>query len=152
MKIIKGNILDMPNGLICHQVNCQGVMGAGLAYQIKKEYPNKVFQEYLRFCNENNYDVMGQTQIIEVGTEHYIANLFGQYSYGRGEQTNYNMLKQSLERAALFSVEENVTYVYIPYRMGAGLAGGNWDKIVDIVLDVEEEFNIEITAVKYQRS
>ena len=148
MKIIKGDILKMPNGLICHQVNCKGVMGGGLALQIKKKYP-LVYQDYLRFCNENLYDVLGQTQIIEIGREHYIANIFGQYDYGMEyRQTNYDMLRQSLGRAALFAVNENVTYVYIPHGLGSVLAGGDWNVVTDIVLDIEEEYGIEFIAVK----
>ena len=34
MKIINGNILDITEGVIVHQVNCKGVMGAGLALQM----------------------------------------------------------------------------------------------------------------------
>ena len=30
-----GNLLDAPVDYICHQVNCQGRMGSGIAKQIK---------------------------------------------------------------------------------------------------------------------
>ena len=32
-----GNILDAQTDVIAHQVNCQGVMGAGLAKQIREK-------------------------------------------------------------------------------------------------------------------
>ena len=35
----KGNILDIKNGIICHQVNHRGVANAGLARQIRIKYP-----------------------------------------------------------------------------------------------------------------
>ena len=37
MRIVDGDILDIEKGIIVHQVNCQGVMGAGLAKQIKSK-------------------------------------------------------------------------------------------------------------------
>jgi len=37
IKIINGNILDAKETFICHQVNCQGVMGAGLAKAIRNK-------------------------------------------------------------------------------------------------------------------
>ena len=47
MKIIykKGNLLDAQTDVIAHQVNCQGVMGSGVAKQIKEKWPD-VFKQY----------------------------------------------------------------------------------------------------------
>lgn len=39
MIVLEGNLLDAPFQFIAHQVNCRGVMGAGLAKQIKQKYP-----------------------------------------------------------------------------------------------------------------
>lgn len=36
--------------IICHQTNCKGVMGAGIAFQIKRTYP-EVFKKYKEFCD-----------------------------------------------------------------------------------------------------
>lgn len=35
VKYIKGDILNVTEGIIVQQVNCKGVMGAGLAKQIR---------------------------------------------------------------------------------------------------------------------
>ncbi len=42
VKIVKGNILNATEDIICQQVNCMGIMGAGLAKQINvmSEYIN----------------------------------------------------------------------------------------------------------------
>ena len=48
IKHVKGDILTTPtrneDTVICHQVNCCGVMGAGLAKQIRDKWP-VVFDE-----------------------------------------------------------------------------------------------------------
>ena len=48
MKIIKGDLLNETTGLIAHGVNCQGVMGKGIALAIKKKYP-QVFIDYKQY-------------------------------------------------------------------------------------------------------
>ncbi len=42
---VEGSVLDAKENIIGHQVNCIGVMGAGLALQIKNKY-SMVFEEY----------------------------------------------------------------------------------------------------------
>ena len=52
LKLKNGNILESDANIICHQVNCQGVMGAGLALQIRKRYPS-AFEEYRGTCTKS---------------------------------------------------------------------------------------------------
>ena len=49
---VKGNLLDSSCDYICHQVNCQGIMGAGLAGQIRTHWP-EVYEEYRTLCDEH---------------------------------------------------------------------------------------------------
>ena len=51
IEIKKGDLLKSNADVIVHQTNCLGIMGSGVAYQIKKKYP-QVFQEYYKFCKE----------------------------------------------------------------------------------------------------
>lgn len=44
------NLLDVKSGILCHQVNCVGVMGAGIALQIKGKWP-EVFKQYKDKCD-----------------------------------------------------------------------------------------------------
>lgn len=39
VKIKQGNILNCNEDIIVHQVNVQGVMGGGVARQLKLQYP-----------------------------------------------------------------------------------------------------------------
>ena len=47
-----GNLLDAPQKVIAHQVNCQGKMGSGVAKVIRDKYP-KVYETYLNTCAYN---------------------------------------------------------------------------------------------------
>lgn len=46
LKVIEGDILTVTHGIIAHQCNCRGVMGAGLALQVRNKY-SKVYSEYI---------------------------------------------------------------------------------------------------------
>ena len=52
MIYVKGNLLESPVHIIAHQVNCLGIMGGGIALQIKNKWP-KVFEEYKEFIETN---------------------------------------------------------------------------------------------------
>ena len=43
------NLLNIRSGVICHQVNCIGAMGAGLALQIRNKWPI-VYEKYKEDC------------------------------------------------------------------------------------------------------
>lgn len=83
------------SSIICHQVNCLGVMGAGIAKQMKQKYPEN-FERYKELCDEFSYRpelLLGQCQLtinpddtMSSPYTRYIANLFGQVGYGRGKQ------------------------------------------------------------------
>lgn len=130
-----GNILDCDEKILVHQTNCQGVMGSGLAKQIKEKYP-EVFNAYYHYCKTRQLlDVLGTALICEADDGKYIANLFGQDKYGKGLQTDYDMFKKALQEIHDFA-KENKLSVALPYKIGCGLAGGDWNKVFDIINEI----------------
>ena len=49
IKIIQGDILKSKENIRAHQTNSVGIMGSGLAKQIKKIYP-EAYEDYKKFC------------------------------------------------------------------------------------------------------
>ena len=84
--IKEGNVFDSDAKIICHQVNCQGVMGSGVAKEVRERYP-KVYEEYHTYC-ESNKDcperMLGVAQMVPVDEKgsRWIVNCFGQNGYG----------------------------------------------------------------------
>ncbi|WP_345806250.1 Appr-1-p processing protein [Bacillus subtilis] len=82
IKIVKGNILDASEDIIVQQVNCKGLMGAGLAKAFLNKYPN-VKKEYQSFRNFNlnkgltDKDLLGLVNYVRVSDGKVIANVFG---------------------------------------------------------------------------
>lgn len=123
--------------IVCHQVNCKGVMGAGLAKQIKEKFPF-VFKAYKKKClSTNSLALLGDVQFVSVLERNYIiANCFGQERYGADKMyTDYEALRKCFRM--IHSNFPNDT-IRIPYKMGCGLAGGDWSVVRGII---EEEFS-----------
>lgn len=142
LPVIKKNLMLSNEKIIGHQVNCKGVMGRGVALDLKQTH-FKVFQQYKDYClsNECGTILLGQTQFIEDGDKIF-ANLFGQYTYGtKCKQT----LPESFEKALinLYNYAKTNNYsVSIPYKIGCNLGGGDWEEIENIIIKVFHDYPI----------
>lgn len=143
IKIISGNILNAKEDVIGHQVNCRGSMSAGLSKQIKKKFPD-VYHEYKNKClvySQSPELLLGKCQIVYTKNK-IIANLFGQLDYSRyKKQTNYKALSSALLHLYNFVKEKNLT-IALPYKIGCGLAGGDWDVVMKLIKNVFNDYGI----------
>lgn len=151
---IDDDILKSECMIICHQTNCKGKMGAGIAKQIRQQYP-KVYDEYVKFCKDNYKNLLGRCQIVNLSISNnlkFCANLFGQNGYGYGEKyTDYEALRCALNELkdncyTLLKTVCDVT-IGIPYNIGCGLAGGDWNTVFKIIEDIfkdEEHIHVKI--------
>ena len=121
--------------VVCHQVNCKGVMGAGLAKQIRQKFP-RVYEDYLEKCATTPSDrLLGSVQFCfaPCSAGYVIANVFAQNGYGYGRCfTDYDALAKALTRVAQMFPDSTIR---LPYHMGCGLAGGDWDTVSKISQD-----------------
>jgi O-acetyl-ADP-ribose deacetylase (regulator of RNase III) len=124
MNIIDQDITKVKGrALICHQVNCQRVMGSGLALQIRHKWP----EVYAAYRHKQDWR-LGDCQIVGIGGKRYVANLAGQDTFGGPNETRVFQLEHALRIARDFA-DANVLTLYIPYLIGCGLAGGDWDEV-----------------------
>ena len=150
IRIVEGNLLEAKEQYICHQVNCQGVMGSGVALQIKNKYP-QAYEDYKTLCKlkdcENKGNLLGYTQYIRISENKCIINLFGQDKYGYSKrQTNYIALIMAITDV-LDNVDEDIA---IPYNMGCDRGGGDWDKLYFILEVLAEDFKHDIVIYKFK--
>lgn len=134
MKIVNKDILTVDHGVIVHQVNCRGVMGAGLAKAIADKYPI-VKTQYLRKFYSMGWQ-LGNTQFVSIHPDLYVCNLAGQVTYGRENirYTNYDALKIGFAEVHNFAFEHSLQ-VYLPYGIGCGLANGDWPTVKEIIVE-----------------
>ena len=172
-RAVKGDILQLTahgeNKLLIHGCNCFRTMSAGLAPQIKERYP-AVYEADLR-TEHGGYGKLGtiSTAVVKNSEGHHliIVNAYIQYHYGRRHQTAPH-LPTDLQYPATDSnrpghadleairrcfrlVAERFPdkEIYYP-QIGAGLAGGPWSTIHEII-DRELAERRRVLVI-YQRS
>jgi O-acetyl-ADP-ribose deacetylase (regulator of RNase III) len=154
---ITGDLFKTDGDLLGHGCNCLGVSGAGVAKVLVRSYP-EVIQPYKALCEKhrgNKALLLGRAQFLPV-TPHpaapnvrVIANLFTQINVGTHQrQVDYDAVHDSL--TALRDAVENLEFgiinkVALP-RIGAGLAGGDWPKIKDIMTTVLTGASFDVTV------
>lgn len=77
--IEQSNLLDIKSGIICHQVNCIGVMGAGLALKIRNKWPI-VYKKYKEDCKQfmtHPEMMLGHVLDVMVEPTLVVANCYG---------------------------------------------------------------------------
>ena len=135
IKIIDGDLFDTDAAVICHQVNCQGVMGSGVALQVKQKYPD-VFAAYKDYCIINKGNLLGNvlSVVCREGTESLtVCNLFAQdkFGYDGNCYTSYDALKNC------FCIVENTfpdnISIALPYLMGCRRGGGDWNVVYEMI-------------------
>ena len=152
-----GNLLDAPVDYICHQVNCQGRMGSGIAKQIRERWP-VVYEQYIAGFKaieeesinwEDQLDVsevlLGRLQQVKVNDKQTVINMFAQqyYGYDGKRYTSYDAFW-----ACLGGIRDSVpkgSKIGFPAKIGCGLGGANWEVIFRMIEQVlGDEYEVYI--------
>lgn len=127
----KGNLLDVKSGIIIHGCNAQGVMGSGVALAIKQKYP----QVYKDYKQERLY--LGQSIRTWVDDELLVISAITQHNYGRDGKryVNYVAIANVFSEAIVTAY----AYDYVLHfpKIGAGLGGGDWSIIEQLINDCD---------------
>lgn len=131
LKHIHSDLLLSPADYIAHQVNCRGVMGAGLAKQIRILNP-KLYDIYQSHChNHKPTDLLGKSFIYN-----NIISIFGQLNYGRDKSvvyTDYNALANAFRTLHnRLPIDKSIAF---PHYMGCGLGNGDWETVLKLIIE-----------------
>lgn len=144
VNIIQGDLMKAKEDILGHQVNCQGVMGSGIAKILRDTYPN-LYPSYKQFCeNYTPEELLGKCQIVTTDSK-YVANIFGQLKYGRQKvrYTDYDALKDSLRILKDYAMKHNLS-VALPYNIGCGLANGEWSIVEEILEEIFSDYDVTL--------
>lgn len=151
MKKKKGDLIELAlNGnfdVIVHGCNCFCTMGAGIAKQIKATFP-EAYKADLQ-TEKGLKEKLGTISFTEVETEKgqlVIVNAYTQFHWkGVGKKVSYEAVKNCFKH-----IKSNFSGKRIGYpAIGAGLAGGDWNIISEII---EKELTDENhTFVEFQK-
>jgi O-acetyl-ADP-ribose deacetylase (regulator of RNase III) len=148
-----GDLFDSTAQVLVHQVNAQGVMGSGVAKQVKDKYPH-VFELYRKaiLCDGLK---LGQCQLINAHNpeNRYIGNLVGQdiYGYDGNRYTNYEAFYTGLESLKTHMELFDLHTVAFPYNIGCDRGGANWSIILSMITAVFSDPKYQIEIWKYNK-
>jgi hypothetical protein len=155
MNTVYGNLLETDVYMIAHQVNCLGIMGGGVARQIKEKwhYVYTEYRDYIeRYENNNKKSPLGTSCYSVVGN-HMILNIFGQEDVSCNScMTDYNAVRTAFEdfisgyRRSQRIPDDAQIQIAIPYKFGCGLAGGDWNIMTELLEDIEKQYNVLFIA------
>lgn len=152
--IKNGDLLKSGADYICHQVNCQGIMGSGVARAIKEAYPI-VYRKYMNAAKwkdigfgdkQADWDYMlGSIQLVDINDTQCVINMFCQRYYGNDgiRYTSYDAFWTALNDIA-YNVPKGSS-ISFPYGIGCVRGGANWNIILAMITEVlGKDYNVEI--------
>lgn len=131
--IIKNsNIFNSKCQTLVNTVNCVGVMGKGLALEMKKRYP-LMFEQYKTFCDENLIDI-GKlwiyNHIVEKETVKKILN-FPTKKHWK-DSSEYDYIEQGMKKFVETYKNKNISSIAFP-MLGCNNGGLNKDVVLEIL-------------------
>ena len=117
--------------VIVHGCNCQCAMGAGIAKAIKEVFPEAYKAD--RSTEKGSKTKLGTISFAVVtrgGNETIVVNAYTQFHWrGKGVLADYDAIRNSFKE-----IKKRFSGKCIGYpKIGAGLAGGNWRRISEII-------------------
>jgi len=139
---------------IIHVCNDMGIWGAGFVMALSKKWkqPEKEYRLWVSEKFKKNATGMfklGAVQFVNVKDDRIVVcNMIGQHGVGIGSDgippIRYKAIDSALETIATYALKVNAT-VHCP-RFGAGLAGGDWKEIEQLIIKNLCSRDIDVTV------
>lgn len=133
LDIIYGDITKVRKGIIIHQANNKGVMGAGVAKAIVDVYPQHKLDYQMSDLS------LGNLVCTRVSQNVGVIAMVTQNGYGRDKSityTDYESFKNALIKIRdMHTTHPKINY-YMPFGIGCGLANGDWNIIYNMISDI----------------
>lgn len=140
IKYVKGDLLEAPEKYILHGVNCQGVMGSGVAKLIRAKWPS-AYAVYKNCEHLKGLRLGSITQTYDNGK--VIFNGVTQEFYGRKANhcyVCYDAVREVMRSLNyLRDIADEIPLIAMP-AIGAGLGGGDWNIISEIIEEESTSF------------
>lgn len=163
--IIKGNLLKCDADAIVQQTNCLTTRSHGLSATIKKEfgidpYSIRESSDLPNVAIKDDRDNPGTIQVFDTGIKpKWVVCIFGQYQPGTpnkyqkfsrvakddGIDETYQLREIWFETGLNFTrqwiLENDIKSIAFPYKIGCGLARGNWKTYEKMIKNFYEDIN-----------
>jgi O-acetyl-ADP-ribose deacetylase (regulator of RNase III) len=139
IRYVTGDLLASDLKIIAHGCNTHGVMGSGIALQIRERWPN-VYEAYRQLHQQQGL-ALGTTQPVSTPDGRIVVNCMTQAAFGRDghRYADYDAIARCIQSLNQVAVDNGESVIGLP-KIGAGLGGGDWTVIEGIINDNAREF------------
>lgn len=139
---IRGDLFNSTADILAHGVNCRGGYGSGVAKAMANKYP-KSKDMYLEKFEEDGWK-LGDVQFVRVVGGKIIANCATQDKYWPRNVCNadYPAIRTCMHKVKEYAKAGGYS-VAIP-KIGAGLAGGDWNIISEIIAEAFSDYEVTV--------
>lgn len=120
-------VFDAPAQTIVNTVNCVGVMGKGLALEVKRRFP-VVYEKYRHACKRGELKV-GNLQLVKT-KEQWVLN-FPTKNHWRG-RSKTSFIEKGLKKFVSTYKRRGITSIAFP-PLGCGSGGLKWEEVRPIM-------------------
>lgn len=154
MKFVLGDLTKVRSGIVAHQVNLHGVMGAGVALYLAKANQGLALA-YSEACKTAQMGDVFMWESPSIKDELHpdgnlvIANVFSQLRtmHCRDDEykneyvrkhgiTSYDAIITAFDHIESQNTEKKS--IYVPFGYGCGIAGGRWNIVEEIFSDYDD--------------
>lgn len=128
--IKQGDIFESGADILVNPVNCKGAMGAGLALEFKKRFPD-MYNYYKGQCNEKIIN-MGRTYFYPTKNQNVTIVIFPT-KYNWVDDSKIEWISESLDDMVRKLRSYQGKRIAIP-ALGCGLGGLKWQKVEPLML------------------
>ena len=165
--IINGNLLETSCPILVQQSNCLTMYGKGLALALSKKfsyadlYGKRTSVGGKNLATKDTRGVPGTLEVLKdpTGKGPQIACLLAQWAPGKGKyrypgpykdtkDDRLQWFSSGLLKLAEYMETEGLVEVAFPYKIGCGLAGGDWKLYEALLVRFAEDTGFETKVYK----
>lgn len=152
LTIIDGDLLEATEDYIVHQCNCITDHGKQLSKSMFDTFPYANTYK-LRTKDKNTYNIQGTIDIMGNGVnQRFVINAYAQYYPGKSKYNDSPKNRQQWFIECLQKISQikdiRKKSIALPFNIGCGLGGGNWDEYYAIIKDFANKEKIHVTLYK----
>ena len=133
-----GDLFAADTDAIAHGVNCKGVMGAGIAAEFSRRYP-EMKTKYIERCNVGL--LRPSAYFFWAGNRPLIYNLATQMFPGSNARLTW--IWRSVNGMLTHAESLGIKSIGIP-RIGCGIGGLKWENVSFVLYDLAEASNVAL--------
>ena len=145
---VTGNIFTSESQTLVNTVNCNGVMGAGIALEFKLRHP-EMFRQYVEHCKKGRIDI-GKLWIYkpppDAGDRRWVLNFPTKRNWKMPSRWEY--LESGLAKFVATYYQKGITSAAFP-ALGATNGGLDEETVIDLMRRYLTECDIPVAIYRY---